>query len=60
MFKKKVHIVVHEGLVQAVWADEGIDVEVMIHDLDTEDEDEYIETEEFIHNMLPAFAKQIY
>ena len=60
MNKKKVHIVVHEGLVQAVWADEGLDVEVMIHDLDTEDEDEYIETEEFIYNMLPAFAKQIY
>lgn len=60
MDKKKVHIVVHKGLVQAVWADEGLEVEVMIHDLDTEDEDEYIETEEFVSNMLPAFAKQIY
>jgi hypothetical protein len=60
MDKKKVHIVVHKGLVQAVWADEGLEVEVMIHDLDTEDEDEFIETEEFVSNMLPAFAKQIY
>jgi hypothetical protein len=60
MDKKKVHIVVHKGLVQAVWADEGLEVEVMIHDLDTEDEDEFVETEEFVSNMLPAFAKQIY
>jgi hypothetical protein len=60
MDKKMVHIVVHEGLVQAVWADEGLEVDVMIHDLDTEDEDEFVETEEFVKNMLPAFAKQIY
>jgi hypothetical protein len=60
MEKKKVHIVVHHGLVQAVWADEGVDIDVLIHDLDTEDEDEYTETEEFVSQLLPAFAKQVY
>jgi hypothetical protein len=53
MDKKKVHIVVHKGLVQAVWADEGLEVEVMIHDLDTEDEDEFVETEEFVSPNYP-------
>ena len=33
---KKVHIVVEAGLVQAVYA-EGVDVEVVLHDLDTDD-----------------------
>lgn len=60
MDKKKVHIIVHEGLVQAVYADFGLDVEVLIHDLDTEDENEFVETKEFVNNVLPAFAKQIY
>ena len=54
MNKKKVHIIVHHGLVQAVYADFGLDVDVMLHDLDTDDE------EEFVKNMLPAFAKQVY
>ena len=60
MDKKKVHIIVQHGLVQAVWADNGLEVEVFIHDLDTDDENEYVETEEFISQMLPAFAKQVY
>ena len=60
MNKKKVHIIVHHGLVQAVYADFGLDVDVMLHDLDTEDEEEFVETEEFVTQLLPAFAKQVY
>ena len=60
MDKKTVHIIVHHGLVQAVWADNGLEVEVMLHDLDTDNEEEFIETEEFISQLLPAFAKQVY
>ena len=37
---KKVYIVVEDGLVQAVYADEG-NVEVELIDLDTTDPDEY-------------------
>ena len=40
MNKKKVHIVVQHGLVQAVWADEGLDIEVEILDMDTDDDAE--------------------
>lgn len=38
--KKVVHIVVHEGLVQAVYA-ENADVDVIVYDLDTDDNEEY-------------------
>lgn len=41
--KKTVHIVVEGGLVQAVYADDGLDVDVVIYDLDTEDKAECIE-----------------
>jgi hypothetical protein len=40
MNMKKVYIVVEDGLVQAVYADEG-NVEVELIDLDTTDPDEY-------------------
>lgn len=38
--KKAVHIVVHGGLVQAVYA-ENADVDVIVYDLDTDDNEEY-------------------
>lgn len=41
--KKTVHIVVEGGLVQAVYADDGLDVDVVIYDLDTEGKEESLE-----------------
>ena len=43
MDKQKVHIVVEGGLVQAVYADNGLDVDVVIYDLDADDKPECIE-----------------
>ena len=40
MEMKKVHIIVEDGLVQAVYADDS-NIEVVLIDLDTEDSDEY-------------------
>ena len=58
--KKRVHIVVEGGLVQQVYADFGLDVDVMIHDLDAKDDAEaFAETEAFVAQ-LPDFAKQVY
>lgn len=58
--KKTVHIVVEGGLVQAVFAENGLDIDVMIHDLDARDnEEELAETEAYVVQ-LPDFAKQIY
>lgn len=60
MIKKRVHIVVEGGLVQSVYADNGLDVTVMVHDLDARDnEEEFAETEAFVAQ-LPDFAKQVY
>ncbi len=56
--KKRVHIVVHEGLVQAVYS-EGVDVEVVVYDLDTDDNEEYDELSEAVAQ-LPDFAKLAY
>lgn len=56
--KKRVHIVVQDGLVQEVYA-EGVDVEVMIHDLDETDCDVRDDIEKFVAQ-LPDFAKQVY
>ncbi len=56
--KKVVHIVVEDGLVQEVWA-ENVDVEVVIHDLDTEDMFERDDTKDFVEQ-LPDFAKKVY
>ena len=59
MNKKKVHIVVQHGLVQAVWADEGLDIEVEILDMDTDDDAESKEICEAIRE-LPDFAAMVY
>ncbi len=58
--KKKVHIVVEGGLVQSVYAENGLDIDVVIHDLDArDDEEEFAETEAYVAQ-LPDFAKQVY
>ena len=56
--KKKVHIVVKDGLVQAVYA-EGVDVEVVVYDLDTDDNEEYDELSEAV-GKLPDSAYRVY
>lgn len=56
--KKVVHIVVQDGLVQEVYA-ENVDVEVVIHDLDNEDLFERDDTQGFVEQ-LPDFAKKVY
>ena len=56
--KKVVHIVVQDGLVQEVYA-EGVDVEVVIHDLDETDCDVKDDIEKFVAQ-LPDFAKKVY
>lgn len=58
MFAKKVHIVVKDGLVQEVYA-EGVEVEVLIHDLDETDCDVRDDIEKFVAQ-LPDFAKKVY
>ena len=55
---KKVSIVVKDGLVQEVYA-EDCDVEVVIHDLDTNDPDELsLVIREVL--TLPYIAKKVY
>jgi uncharacterized Rossmann fold enzyme len=56
--KKKVHIVVKDGLVQVVYA-EGVDVEVVVYDLDTDDNEEYDELSEAV-GKLPDIAYRVY
>lgn len=56
--KKVVHIVVQDGLVQEVYA-EGVDVEVVIHDLDTDDYEQLNLIEKDVAQ-LPDFAKKVY
>ncbi len=56
--KKIVHIIVEDGLVQTVFA-EGVDVDIVIHDLDTDSLDERAEVEREIED-LRHFAKQVY
>ena len=56
---KKVHIVVHEGLIQDVFVDSYLDIEVVIHDLDNDNEEELVETKAFV-KQLPDIAHQIY
>ena len=55
---KTVHIVVYDGLVLEVFA-ENVDVEVMIHDLDETDCDVKDDIEKFVAQ-LPDFAKKVY
>jgi hypothetical protein len=40
--KKRVHIVVKDGLIQSIFA-ENVEIEAVIYDLDTDDNDEYDE-----------------
>jgi hypothetical protein len=56
--KTVVHIVVEDGLVQEVYA-ENVDVEIVIHDLDETDCDVRDDTEKFVAQ-LPDFAKKVY
>lgn len=56
--RKTVHIVVQDGLVQEVYA-EGVDVEVVIHDLDETDCDVRDDIEKFVVQ-LPDFTKKVY
>ncbi len=56
--KKRVHIVVEGGLIRVVYA-ENVDVDVVIYDLDTDDNDEYDELSKAVAQ-LPDFAKQMY
>lgn len=56
---KKVHIVVRHGLVQAVYAEHGLDVDVVLYDLDADNEEEWLEAEATVAQ-LPEFAKQVY
>lgn len=56
--KKVIHIVVQDGLVQEVYA-ENVDVEVMIHDLDETDCDVKDDIEKYVAQ-LPDFAKKVY
>lgn len=56
--KKIVHIIVEDGLVQTVFA-EGVDVDIVIHDLDINSLDERKEVEREIED-LRHFAKQVY
>lgn len=56
--KKTVHIIVEDGLVQAVYADDS-EVEVILHDLDTDSLDEREEVEREIED-LRRFATQVY
>lgn len=56
--KKRIHIVVQDGLVQEVYA-EGVEVEVLIHDLDETDCDVKDDIEKFVAQ-LPDFSKKVY
>lgn len=57
---KKVHIVVQDGLIQAVYAEYGLEVDVEIHDLDITDDKEASFEEEAVVAQLSEFANQIY
>ena len=48
---KKVHIVVQDGLIQEVYIDKPLDVEVIIYDLDTTDPIEYAEVKYDVDRM---------
>lgn len=55
---KKVHIVVEAGLVQAVFA-EDCEVEVVLHDLDTDDYEQLNLIEKDVAQ-LPSIATKVY
>lgn len=57
--KKTVHIIVKDGLVQEVFADNGLDINVVLYDLDCDDYEELEEIKEAVSE-LPTIAKQVY
>ena len=57
--KKTVHIVVKDGLVQDVYADNGLDINVIIYDLDTDDNEEYDKLTEALAK-LSSSVKRVY
>ena len=58
--KKTVHIVVKDGLVQAVYADKDLDVDVVLYDLDTEDKEEYNTILDELIKVRKSGAKKVY
>lgn len=59
MSNKAVYIVVEDGLVQAVHASFGLNVDVVLVDLDTDDVEERLDAEAFVAQ-LPDFAEKVY
>lgn len=57
--KKTIHIVVKDGLVQEVYADNGLDVQVVLYDLDCENDEELEETETAVAQ-LQDIGKKVY
>lgn len=57
--KKTVHIVVQDGLVQAVYSEEA-DVEVVVYDLDTDDNEEYDEVLTALTEVRKSGATKVY
>ena len=58
--KKTVHIIVKDGLVQAVYADNDLDVEVVLYDFDTEDKEEYNAILDELTKVRKSGAKKVY
>ena len=58
--KKTVHIVVKDGLVQAVYADKDLDVDVVLYDFDTEDKEEYTAILDELTEVRKSGAKKVY
>lgn len=57
--KNIVHIVVHDGLIQAIYA-ENVEVEAVIYDLDTDDNEEYDELITALTEVRKSGAKKVY
>ena len=57
--KKLVHIVVQDGLIQAIYA-ENVDTGVVIYDLDTEDNEEYDALTDALANLRRSNPDRIY
>jgi hypothetical protein len=57
--KKRVHIVVKDGLIQAIYA-ENVEVEAVIYDLDTDSNDEYDELCKALDDLHKTNPDRIY
>jgi hypothetical protein len=57
---KAIHIVVHEGLIQAIYTNGIGDAEVIIYDLDTEDNEEYDTLLTALTEVRKSEAKKVY